>query len=575
MKTIKDLLVVLTVFIVNITFAQTIYKSSMDSGGGNTINGNIQLLYTIGEVNLQETTNGNISLSEGFISGISLKITITPKIYLQGSSLSPVITGLMNDNLSQSNYLPTTSPYSDALTVDINVFNSGGSSGTGLTEDDIIDWVWVELRDATDNTVIVNNKSALLQRDGDVVALDGISNIAMDVETGNYYVVINHRNHLGIMSAIPIALSGTTANIDLSSDYTSVYGTTNAVVDIGNGVLAMYGGDYDENGQVQNTDLSGIVILLGGSGYSNADLDMNGEIQNTDINNIINPNMGKGQQFIEGNISGKLYAKGNEKDFQNVNYTFENAHITKENGKDYYEVDVLISSTEDFKLGSGQLYFNYNTAAFGENISTNNKLEYLQPKGYILGEVYNFPAYKYFIQNDNSSSRVSISYQQGVSSGTITDSNVIITPKKLFHLKIEYLDVSQPPMISFETGDLYLDQTFTACGPSTYGSLNCSIYLGIQLLNDTFDSSGGQVLGIDNNLLAEGLNIYPNPVTNTFTIDSKIPLLKVEIYSILGKKVREINSDYKSIPINDLSIGVYLIKIFSEKGIAVKKIIKQ
>ncbi len=540
--------------------------------------GDYQFNFT--NVIISDTNNQNVSSTapeSGTITLVESGIKINPKIYLQGSSLSPVSSGLMNDNLRQNTYLPTTSPYGDALTVDVNVFNSGGSSGTGLSQDDIVDWVWVELRDSSDNTIVVNGKSALLQRDGDVVALDGISDLTMDIASDDYYVVVNHRNHLGIMSVNPIALSSTTAIIDLSSDYTSVLGGTNAVLDIGNGVLATYGGDYDENGQVQNTDLSGIVVLLGGSGYSKADLDMNGEIQNTDITNILNPNMGKGQQYTGGAASLKSTTLVSSKADPGVHYTFKNAQITSENGKDYYEVDVLIESSEDFKLGSGQLYFSYNTEAFGENISVNDKLEYMRPTGYILGEFYSLPAYKDFIQNDNTKSRVSISYQQGVNLGTITANNVIATSKRLFHLKIEYVDVSKSPMISFETGDTYLDQTFTACGPSSFGSLNCTNYQGIQLFNDTFDSSGSQtILAIDNNeILSNSINIYPNPVPDILTIDSKIPIKKVEIYSVLGKKVKEINSEFKSIPIYDLSNGVYLIKIFSDKTYITKKMIKK
>ena len=50
------------------TQAQTIEKFSIDSGGNSTSNGNITVLYTIGEVNVQELNAGNILLSEGFIS---------------------------------------------------------------------------------------------------------------------------------------------------------------------------------------------------------------------------------------------------------------------------------------------------------------------------------------------------------------------------------------------------------------------------------------------------------------------------------------------------------------------------
>src|SRR5690606_15214558 len=48
--------------------AQTIEKFSIDSGGNSTSNGNITVLYTIGEVNVQELNAANIFISEGFIS---------------------------------------------------------------------------------------------------------------------------------------------------------------------------------------------------------------------------------------------------------------------------------------------------------------------------------------------------------------------------------------------------------------------------------------------------------------------------------------------------------------------------
>ena len=72
-------------------------------------------------------------------------------------------------------------------------------------------------------------------------------------------------------------------------------------------------------------------------------------------------------------------------------------------------------------------------------------------------------------------------------------------------------------------------------------------------------------LGIDDPLLSQGLNMYPNPVKNSLTLESIMPLEKVEIYSTLGQKVKEVNSDFNSISTNHLSNGIYLIRIYSEK----------
>ena len=78
-----------------------------------------------------------------------------------------------------------------------------------------------------------------------------------------------------------------------------------------------------------------------------------------------------------------------------------------------------------------------------------------------------------------------------------------------------------------------------------------------------------------NETLSQSINFYRNPVTNVLTIDSEIPLTRVEIYSVLGRKVKEVNSGFESIPTNNLSNGVYVVRMFSENGLTTKKLIKQ
>ena len=71
------------------------------------------------------------------------------------------------------------------------------------------------------------------------------------------------------------------------------------------------------------------------------------------------------------------------------------------------------------------------------------------------------------------------------------------------------------------------------------------------------------------------INIYPNPVSNVLTVDSRSPLTKIEIFSILGQKEKEIISGFNAIQLNSLLSGFYIIKIYSEKGTTVRKLIKQ
>lgn len=285
------IIIALTVFI---SSAQTIEKFSIDSGGASETAGGIQILYTIGEVNVQEYSTATLSVSEGFINPMSLMIKLDTKIFLEGS-YTP---GNMTDALRNNHFIPTTSPYADGAVCNAAIFDTTGSNA-------IIDWVWIEIRDSVDNTLVVTQTSALLQADGDVVATDGVSAVPVNAQAGTYYLMLSHRNHLGILTANTVNLSGGSTSIDLTSDSSLITGGTNGIANMGDGRYALFAGDFNGNGQVQNSDGTGVVPFLGLSGYYNADINMNGQVQNGDILNSIIPNLGKGQQFV----NRKLFAK--------------------------------------------------------------------------------------------------------------------------------------------------------------------------------------------------------------------------------------------------------------------------
>ncbi|NQY04752.1 MAG: S-adenosylmethionine:tRNA ribosyltransferase-isomerase, partial [Flavobacteriaceae bacterium] len=226
-----------------------------------------------------------------FTIDIQAAIRVTPQVYIEGSAINPnpAEPTLMRDDLRVAGLIPTTSPYGDALTVDPSVFTTTGA-------DAIVDWVWVEVRDGADNTNILGSSSALLQRDGDVVSTNGTSPLIFNLPGNNYFVTVNHRNHLGIMSANSVALSRLNSDLNLINDANDILGGAISVVSL-NGNFVLPGGDFDENAQVQTSDINGVYPLLGGFGYNNADMDMNGQYQNTDLNIINYKNVGRGQQY--------------------------------------------------------------------------------------------------------------------------------------------------------------------------------------------------------------------------------------------------------------------------------------
>ena len=131
----------------------------------------------------------------------------------------------------------------------------------------------------------------------ELVDLDGSSYINFPgVNAGNYFVVIKHRNHIPIMTADKINLSLSPTIYDISQDINKAYGT-NALKDMGSGYYAMYTGDANGNGQVQNNDSEEYWSIQNGqSGYKSGDFNLNGQVQNNDRETFWVPNNGIGSQ---------------------------------------------------------------------------------------------------------------------------------------------------------------------------------------------------------------------------------------------------------------------------------------
>jgi hypothetical protein len=199
--------------------------------------------YTYSHGNCSTTGDTTITVTEAPLCDYILNI----KVFLQGAALNPNSgeENLMRDDLRVSGNLPSTAPYEDKISCDPTVFNNVGT-------DAIVDWVWVELREQTNNTIIVDSRSALLQRDGDVVAVDGASPLVFSIPTGNYYVSVNHRNHLGIMSSNAIALTSLPTIVDFSNGSVSTFGSNaQTATTLSSNALAMWAGDVNGDGVIQ------------------------------------------------------------------------------------------------------------------------------------------------------------------------------------------------------------------------------------------------------------------------------------------------------------------------------------
>ncbi|MBK9337635.1 MAG: SprB repeat-containing protein [Lewinellaceae bacterium] len=132
-------------------------------------------------------------------------VQVAPKVFLQGPYIAAV--QLMHDSLRVKDLIPLTEPYTG-----LTNFTHVGGGGETTTADvlavtgnnAIVDWVFLELRDSANPALVIATRSALLQRDGDVVDVDGVSPVEFPI-AGDvfYFVTVRHRNHFGAQVADP------------------------------------------------------------------------------------------------------------------------------------------------------------------------------------------------------------------------------------------------------------------------------------------------------------------------------------------------------------------------------------
>lgn len=175
---------------------------------------------------------------------VSVKVNV--KLFLQGAYETSM--GLMRDDLRSKGYLPVAQPYSAMARTNyhtgIETTTNAVFSATGTNA--IVDWVLLELRTGAGVATRVATRAALVQRDGDVVDVDGVSPVTFtNRAAGSYYIVAIHRNHLGVMSEIPVALSATATTCDFTGAYDG-YGNY-AMKAIGN-LNALWAGNANHTG---------------------------------------------------------------------------------------------------------------------------------------------------------------------------------------------------------------------------------------------------------------------------------------------------------------------------------------
>lgn len=236
-------------------------------------------------------------VADGIYTAASLSrgLQLAVRVLLQGAY--DASRGVMNTHLSEGGVLPATQPFADqafqntalAYTEPVAVTPAAVGQGSG-----VVDYVLVELRTALDAAAAAR-RVGLLRADGQVVATDGTSPLQVPVDPATpYHVVVRHRNHLGAVSRTAVQAEAGVLNLDFSTSATVAEGN-DPQVKIGDGVYALYAGDANANGQIQNSDNFLFWWPSAGlGGYLSGDFNLNGQVQNSDKFLYWWPNAGRG-----------------------------------------------------------------------------------------------------------------------------------------------------------------------------------------------------------------------------------------------------------------------------------------
>ncbi len=224
-----------------------------------------------GILTAEEDTNGDGDLTndDTDLDGIPDYLDPDPFVFLQLHAYlqGPLDegTGLMHDHLRTSldddgnRYIPLEEPFTNLEpTFGVKPFTHQGGGGETVQPDildvegsnAIVDWVFLELRSKTDPYYTIITRSALIQRDGDVVDVDGVSPVVFFAKADEYYIVLRHRNHFGVLTEGTYQMTRDKANpvdIDFRDPTTPVIAENMQKLSANGEIAMMWGGNADGN----------------------------------------------------------------------------------------------------------------------------------------------------------------------------------------------------------------------------------------------------------------------------------------------------------------------------------------
>ncbi len=204
------------------------------------------------------------------------------KIVLEGAYNA--IDGTMTTHLNNQSLVPNAQPFNR------NPWNYEGTEFTNSPPDNTVDWVLVEVRDANNNDLVLEQRAALLLANGTLQDVAGVAGVNFTSLTAGeeYFVSVKTRNHVAVLSANTIELPNTVA-LDLSNP-SNVLGGAAQLAELADGSHGLYAGDFNSDGVVTVSDYNYYTLDVSAINvYIDSDLNFNDNVTVSDFN-LYQPN---------------------------------------------------------------------------------------------------------------------------------------------------------------------------------------------------------------------------------------------------------------------------------------------
>ncbi len=239
--------------------------------------------------NLQIQSNYSINFT------VAEHIVLELKAYLEG----PFNGTEMVNSLNLSGQIQLSQPYNVAP------WNYEGTESVSTIPENVIDWVLIEIRDAASaanatSATRIGRQAGFILNNGNIVSTSGNPMLFATGVSDNLFVIVHHRNHLGILSSSGLTLSGGNYSYDFTTSFDQTYGGILGCKEISTGIWGMISGDADSDGMISPEDMNIFWYPTAGlPGYAPEDFNLDGQVNNPDKDDCWYNNIGKVCQVPE------------------------------------------------------------------------------------------------------------------------------------------------------------------------------------------------------------------------------------------------------------------------------------